>query len=365
MFKGGTKDMNYWKKFTLIAAVALLTSLAAFAQTATPPPQTFSTTVYFDYAMFLTNDGYLTSNPLNNKFQFRRAYFTYENKINDYLKFRFRLDADNTANITSVNFAKASTKMDDKLRPFVKHIYLEWTPDFLTSKFNVGMIETLAFKLAEDRWGYRSVAKTILDGYKDITGVDVKAASADLGATWKGTLVRQLRFGLGVHNGAHYSHAENDKYKKFSGYLQLVPAAGLSVVGYYDYEKQTDTKNASTAKFDVLFDMVKNLNVSFEWFSYKNDMFLNADASGFKSGGWSVFGTYKITPDKLAVFARYDSYQPNSTVSNNDMGLIIAGVDWAPLHTSWKIQPNVWIYDYKDSAKKGDTIFNLTFFLSF
>jgi hypothetical protein len=365
MFKGGTKDMNYWKKFTLIAAVALLTSLAAFAQTATPPPQTFSTTVYFDYAMFLTNDGYLTSNPLNNKFQFRRAYFTYENKINDYLKFRFRLDADNTANITSVNFAKASTKMDDKLRPFVKHIYLEWTPDFLTSKFNVGMIETLAFKLAEDRWGYRSVAKTILDGYKDITGVDVKATSADLGATWKGTLVRQLRFGLGVHNGAHYSHAENDKYKKFSGYLQLVPTAGLSVVGYYDYEKQTDTKNAATTKFDVLFDMVKNLNVSFEWFSYKNDTFINADASGFKSGGWSVFGTYKITPDKLAVFARYDSYQPNSTVSNNDMGLIIAGVDWAPLHPSWKIQPNVWIYDYKDSAKKGDTIFNLTFFLSF
>ena len=34
------------------------------------------------------------------------------------------------------------------------------------------MIDTLSFKLAEDRWGYRSVAKTLVDGYKDITGVE-------------------------------------------------------------------------------------------------------------------------------------------------------------------------------------------------
>ena len=38
----------------------------------------------------------------NNFFVFRRAYFTYENKINDNLKFRFRIDADNTANVTGV-----------------------------------------------------------------------------------------------------------------------------------------------------------------------------------------------------------------------------------------------------------------------
>ena len=114
---------------------------------------------------------------LTNKFAFRRAYFTYENKISDYLKFRFRYDADNTANLTSVDFAKQTTKKDDKLRPFVKHIYLEWSHDFLQSKVNIGMIETLSFKLAEDRWGYRSVAKTLVDGYKDITGVEVDATS--------------------------------------------------------------------------------------------------------------------------------------------------------------------------------------------
>ena len=35
------------------------------------------------------------------------------------------------------------------------------------------MIETLTFKPAEERWGYRSVAKTLLDGYKDVTKKDI------------------------------------------------------------------------------------------------------------------------------------------------------------------------------------------------
>ena len=138
----------------------------------------------------MTNNGAITgtdaAKALDNKFNFRRAYFTYENKISDYLKFRFRIDADNTANITSVDFTKATTKKDDKLRPFVKHIYLEWSPDWLQSKFNIGMIETLSFKLAEDRWGYRSVAKTLVDGYKDITGVDILQSSADQGRKLEG-----------------------------------------------------------------------------------------------------------------------------------------------------------------------------------
>jgi len=357
------------RKAALLVALTVTASLGLWAQATTPPPQTFGTTIYFDYSFNATDNGYLTgtdaAKALNNKFAFRRAYFTYENKINDYLKFRFRYDADNTANLTSVDFVKQSTKKDDKLRPFVKHIYLEWSPNFLTSKINVGMIETLAFKLAEDRWGYRSVAKTLLDGYKDITGVEVDATSADLGATWKGTLIRQLRFGLGVHNGAHYSHVETDKFKKFSGYLQLVPVAGLNVVAYLDYEKQTEDLKAMTTKVDVLFDMISNLNVSFEWFSHDNDAFKNANGSGYKASGWSVFGTYKVVPDKLGLFARYDHYEPNDSVADNETGLIIAGFDWTPMHATWKLQPNVWIYNYADGKKKGDVIFNLTFFLSF
>jgi len=357
--------MTAFKKLALTTAILL--AAAAWAAAQTPPPQTFGATVYFDYSYNASNDGYLTgtdsARALSNKFAFRRAYFTYENKISDSLKFRFRYDADNTSNITSVDFVKGATKKDDKLRPFVKHAYLEWSQSFAQSKFNIGMIETLSFKTAEERWGYRSVAKTLLDGYKDITGVEIDQTSADLGLTWKGVVSKELRFGLGVHNGSHYSHAETDKYKKVSGYLQVVPLRGISLFGYLDYEDTASAGSAMTYKADVYFDVIRNLNLTFEWFRYDNDAYKTADRH-FNVGGWSLFATYKIRPDKLGLFARYDSYQPTSLDSSKDMSLIIAGLDWYAWGSTARIQPNIWIWDY-DDARRGDIVFNLTFFLSF
>ena len=72
------------------------------------------------------------------------------------------------------------------------------------------------------------------------------------------------------------------------------------------------------------------------------------------------------------IFARFDSYMPNSLDRDLDMSLVIAGFDWAPFHPSWKLQPNIWLLDYADgtrylagATKNSDILFNLTFFLSF
>jgi hypothetical protein len=331
--------------------------------------QTFNTTIYFDYSFDLTDNGYLTgtdaAKALDNRFIFRRAYFTYENKISDKLKFRFRYDADNTANVTSVDFVKASVKKDDKMRPFIKHLYLDYAGLLPNSSLKVGMIETLTFKLAEDEWGYRSVAKTLVDGYKDVTGVDIRASSADLGASLTGTISKAIRYGFMVSNGEGYSHAEANKFKKFSGNLRVIPAAGLSIVGYYEYEKQDAADKAVMFKVDGFLDMVKGLILAVEYFSYNNDKFQNADLSHYDTRGLSIFGNYKIVVDKFNVFARYDHYMPNSTNSLGNFNLVMAGFDWAPVHKSWRLQPNIWYYTYADSARKADAVFNLTFFLSF
>ncbi len=322
---------------------------------------------------------------LSNQFVFRRAYFTYENKINDNLKFRFRLDADNTANVTGVSLTGspvtgASLGKDDKLRPFVKHLYLEYT-DFIVPKMvlNVGMIETLTFKPAEERWGLRSVAKTLLDGYKDITKREILATSADLGATLKYSFSKYFRVTAGVYNGAGYSHAENDQFKKLQLQAQVTPLAGVSVVGYYDYERKvpvaalpevTEPK-AATYKLDAFFERVRNLVIGGEWFTYKADL-NQTGGKKYDTGGWSVFGRYALKPDKVTAFARYDSYLPNGQNRDLDMSLVIVGLDWIPYHASWRLQPNVWFYSYKNgalyggsAAKNNDVVFNLTFFLSF
>jgi hypothetical protein len=348
----------------LAFAVILALVLALFAPRLSAQ-QSFKTTIYFDFSAPLNTDG-AKNVSLFDQFNFRRAYFTYENKINDNLKFRFRYDADNTANITSVDFARASTKKDDKLRPFIKHLYLEYANLIPNSVIRVGMEETLTFKLAEDRWGLRSVAKTLTDGYKDVTGVDIDATSADIGVSLTGSLAKYLRYGFQVVNGSAYAHAENDKFKKLAFQAQVVPLAGLSLVGYVDYEKQSDSQKALTYKIDSYLEMVRNLTVGFEWFTYRNDRnVVAATGARYDVGGWSLFGRYIVQTDKLSLFGRYDQYEPNSQVDNDQVSLVIVGFDWIPIHSTFHIQPNLWLYSYQDSAKKNDIFLAVTLFMEF
>ena len=375
-----------------VMMLPMVSLMSLMGQTTSPPPQTFSTTIYLDYRYFLSNAGPVTLKPasatsayLDNQFVFRRAYFNYENKISDNLKFRFRLDADNTANVTGVTLtgdpvSGVSLSKDDKLRPFMKHLFLEYS-NFLVPKMvlNVGMIETLTFKPSEDRWGYRSVAKTLLDGYKDITKKEINATSADIGASLKYSFNKYVRVAAGYFNGGGYGHAENNQYKEIELQAQITPLPGLSIVGYYDDERllpvtslPAETKpKGRTFKFDSYLEMVKNLVLGGEWVTYKNDLY-QTDGEKYRVGGWSAFGRYTIATDKFAVFARYDSYAPNSLDRDLDMSLVIAGLDWAPYNKSWKLQPNIWFYRYKDglrynagATKNSDVVFNLTFFLSF
>ena len=69
--------------------------------------------------------------------------------------------------------------------------------------------------------------------------------------------------------------------------------------------------------------------------------------------------------DKFSLFGRYDNYEPNTEVVDDKTNLVIAGLDWCPVHSTFRIQPNIWFYSYEDSARKNDTVFALTFFMEF
>ncbi|MCX8159479.1 MAG: hypothetical protein N3G18_00920 [Candidatus Saccharicenans sp.] len=358
-----SKKVKFIVGRSLFLLAAILTSLfswlsPAFAQ------QKFSGTVFFDYTFYLSNDGPITTPPPNNPnfknnfMQFRRVYFRYDNKINDNISFRLTLDGD------TVKAVDASGKADDKFRPYLKHMYLQINNLIPEADIKIGMADTITFKMAEDRWGYRSVAKTLLDGYKDITGKDIDATSADIGISLTGKLVRQVRYGVMLSSGEGYSKPEKDKHKKISSYLQLIPVAGLSLVGYLDYEKQDVGARAYTYKADMYVEFIPNLTLGAEYFVYRNDKNL-LNGERYDRSGLSVFGRYNLVPEKLNLFARFDRYEPSNLTDLDELSLVIAGLDWAPLNSSFKLQPNIWLYDYKDPLKKNDLIFNLTFLMSF
>ncbi|MDI6848214.1 MAG: hypothetical protein QME69_00300 [Candidatus Saccharicenans sp.] len=349
-------------------SLVLLLLAGLFSLTLLPTPasaqQKISGTVFFDYTFYLSNNGPITTPPPDNPnfksnfMQFRRVYFRYDNKINDRLSFRLTLDGD------TVKATDASGKADDKFRPYLKHMYLQINNLIPGSDLKIGMADTITFKLAEDRWGYRSVAKTLLDGYKDITGKDIDATSADLGINLSGKIVRQVKYGIMLSSGEGYSKPEKDKHKKLSSYLQLIPVPGLSLVGYLDYEKQDVGASAFTYKGDLYIEFISDLTLGAEYFIYRNDKNL-LDGERYNRSGLSVFGRYNLIPEKLNLFARFDRYEPNNLQAQDEISLIIAGLDWAPLNSSFRLQPNIWVYDYKDPLKKNDLIFNLTFLMTF
>ncbi|HEK86590.1 MAG: hypothetical protein ACPLZD_05850 [Candidatus Saccharicenans sp.] len=341
----------------MIMGLLWISASQSFAQ------QKLSTTIYLDYTYYLSNQGPITNpqgdpNFKNNFFTFRRAYFRYDNKINDRLSFRLTFDGD------YVKAVDAAGKKDDKFRPFLKHLYFQLTDIIPSSDLKVGLTDTITFKMAEDRWGYRSVAKEIMDNYKDVTGKDIDAYSADLGVSLTGKIIRQLRYGVMLTNGAGYSHPEGDKYKKLMSQIQLIPVAGISIVGYADYEKQTATAKALTYKGDLYLEAIKNLTLGAEYFIYRNDLNVLNDQR-YNRAGYSIFGRYVLLPDKLNVFARFDRYDPNNKISQDEINLTIAGLDWALIHSSLRLQPNIWFYHYNDPAKNNDLVFNMTFFMAF
>ncbi|MCX7973848.1 MAG: hypothetical protein N3B16_05040 [Candidatus Aminicenantes bacterium] len=355
----------------LTRLLGLLALFFSFIANQAMAQQTFGTTIYFDYIYFLSDDGPITTVTApgyrNNFFQFRRAYLTYENRIGDRLRFRFRFDADNTSNVTSVSFTRQTVTTDGKLRPYMKHLYFEIS-DFLlkNTRLRIGMVDTLTWKPSEDKWGYRSVAKTLVDIYRDVTREDIDATSADIGIWYGGSVNKYIRYAFMLASGNHYTRIENDKWKKLMGQLHLVPIAGLSLVGYIDYEKQNPTDVAYTYKLDIYFEMIRNLIIASEYFVYNNDLKIDpVSKQKYKPSGLSIFGRYTIQLDYLSLFARFDHFEPNNQRDNDQINLIIAGVDWAPFGTSIRFQPNIWLYQYEDETKKNDLIFQFTFFLSF
>lgn len=308
-----------------------------------------------------------------NAFSFRRIYFTFDNAITPNIKIRFRLE--------SAHNEFGST---DRINPFVKHAYIEWSNLIPNHQLYLGISETNALKNAEDYWGYRSIEKTILD-------LNKICSAADMGIALKGDIGRFVHHWLAVHNGTGYGSSEVDKYKKFGYAFWLTPVKGLMLEGYFDYERQ----DPNTGTFQYARDYFHSSGYS-TWktfigysapsFAIGAEAFLRTlkgsgavDAIGssktdVKRQGISVFGSW-ITPiPKVKLFARYDTSDPNNNdnvwVSDSKNGvddeysLLFAGLDFFPV-ADVHFMPNILIKKYTQSGKGDDVTARLTLYYKF
>ena len=311
------------KKVTLIAVLLFCLVSAARAGEGK-----IKGVMFGDYYYVLAPD----EDSKRNAFQFRRLYFTYQKDIAPDFAIRFRLEA------KDAGFAQGA-----KMIPFVKHSYLQWK-----KALYLGLSGTPTWAVAEKVWGYRSVAKTVLDW----NGI---GSSADLGAALKGKADR-LSYHLMVGNGPGQK-SEDDHGKKVYGSLSFEAADGLVLEGYADFNAKPAGRNERTFKGFVGWQGAKGA-AGLEVFSRTNERAGN-NGQDEVMAGVSAFGSLPLRA-ALKGFGRLDGIAHRAADTTD--WLFIAGLDYAAA-PAVHLMPNaiVELPEGRDSHVEG----RLTFFCKF
>ena len=294
--------------------------------------------MFGDYYYVLAADEADAKQPhKRNAFRFRRVYFTYQKDIATDFAVRFRLEAKD-----------AGFDEDAKMEPFLKHGYLQWKQGLGDADIYLGLSGTPTWAVAEKVWGYRSVAKTVLDWNKI-------GSSADLGAALKGA-AGQLRYHLMVGNGPGQG-PEDDHGKKLYGSLSFKAADRLVLEGYADFNARPAGRNERTFKGFVGWQGAKGA-AGVEVFSRTHERAGDSDEDHVITGV-SAFGSLPLSA-AFKGFGRVDAVARDAEDTTD--WLFIAGLDYSAAATV-HLMPNVLIEspDGRDANVQG----RLTFFYKF
>jgi hypothetical protein len=258
-----------------------------------------------------------------NGFWFRRIYFTYDTKLDEYFSGRVRFEMASKGDFTT----KA------KMEPFAKDAYLKWKKSRHSILF--GLSGTPTWGLLEKIWGYRSVEKTPLDLQK-------YGSSRDIGIAFKGNFDEEKKFGyhLMLGHGAGTS-SETNRQKKAYLALDAKPHDNLVVQVYGDIE---DGKTENTAKttfqgFAGLSGDPGRVGALFCMQTLQlgvDSLNENVDSSFVIV---SAFGVKKIS-DKVSAFARGDL--------NLDGNMRTSSISYYTAGENVHIMPNVEVVLYEE-----------------
>lgn len=277
-----------------------------------------------------------------NRFTLQRGYLNIKDDITPWLKVRITPDIKTGSTTTG----------DYTIR--MKYLYA----DFLTqdigpltgTDLRVGLEHTPFLDFEESLNGYRMQGSMFQDRRGLIT-------SSDPGVSVLGNLGGKLadeqvagvgnsnyagRFGtyhIGLYNGGGYgSTSENNQNKSVEGRLTVRPLPdmlpGLQLT-YFGVSGKGNTSESVTGKpqswtnnTGFLSYQYKYLTASAEYYSGKGG-FGGDTSSAKKKDGYSLFGKFAVPMyDKVALFARYDSLDPNRDAANDKIKTTIGGVSY-------------------------------------
>ena len=300
-------------KIGILVVAGLLLCGMVFAQSASDK---IGGLVFYDYSYQMNKE------EDNNEFELRRVYFTYTRALSDRIVYKFQTDVGRTGN-------------DDRLTAYLKNAKVDWKT--AAGTITIGLQGMNIFNVQEKNWGYRFIEKSAMDQR-------TFASSADLGIGFARSFSKNVHFSLLATNGRGYKHSENDSYKKvstqlFYGSKKIVGKDGYNVGVILTYEPYDLAGDAG-----VKTKQSKSVTGVFAGMT-KGKVRIGADYDLLKDNGLditksiiSVYGILAVQPN-LNLFARFDQWDPNTTIDDDGESYIIAGVDYLPVK-GFYIAPN-------------------------
>jgi hypothetical protein len=191
--------------------------------------------------------------------------------------------------------------------------------------------------------------------------------SADLGATFGGFFGPKIEgpdaypgkygsFAVGVYNGAGYHGLEKNKNKAIEGRFTLRPfpnqLQGLQI-SYFGVNGKGNadtnpTYNLNLGFLSYQFDLGTLTAQYYEGKGNSSGSLVGTDGISLAAKGYSFFGEFRFPPSKRArVIARYDWFDPNKTVSSNELKTWVFGLAWDMGHS------NIILADYQKVKTPG------------
>ncbi|HUQ65202.1 MAG TPA: hypothetical protein VM101_03560 [Flavitalea sp.] len=266
----------------------------------------------------------------------------------------------------------------------IKALSLKWKEIYNNADLVIGQQSTLTFSFIPEKvWNYRSVEKTLTDA----RGI---RSSSDMGLALYGRFDSLGTYGynlmVGNGNGTRpEDFTEAGKHKVYYGELYAYLLERKLVLDFYaDYQTSSNERDVVTLKGFAAYQ-TSSFAIGGELFTQtmNNTKSDGEDATPF---GVSIFARASVIKDKLNVFARYDSFNPDNSYRNEDAITVynaanmfrhydetffLAGLDYYP-HKNVHIMPNIWVNTYSPKAdaeilpeREADIVPRVTFYFIF
>ena len=331
--------------------------------------------IKFESLMYLSYQDGESGDADYSRFALKRGYFTIKKTILPWFSARM------TTDISQVSDSTAGNNLDGSTTLRIKYLYGQFNiPDnsFLT-KPNVefGQVHMPWLDFEEHINYFRLQDPMFIERNGILNSADIGVTfSSLLGGTmsdeYQKTVNKEYpgRYGsvsFGIYNGGGYHSSEKNNNKVFMGRLTIRPLPDVLPGLQFSYFGTTGKGNKDSEP-----DWSTNLGfVSFEhkYATLTGSYFTGTGSQGGgdenDKDGYSVFAEVKPT-DKFSLIGRYDRFDPNTDVKNDENNRYIAGV----AYMLDKPHKNMVLLDYEtvtyeQDGKSDDNRLQLTLQVSF